>query len=163
MPKLKSLEKLDGHHREIEKILKNMEDVVANIQLGGEDAFQMHFIELDKLRIRILTKSMLHFLQEEQVLFPEIVAALPKFKKIINGLLKEHDEIKEIYSELVEAINRQNLTKLEKWATKAIKVLRSHIKHEDKMFVHVQGKWLTSEAAARIEKRLTEFQKAAVK
>jgi len=162
MPKLKSLEKLDGHHREIEKILNNMESLVENIQLGGEDAFQMHFIELDKLRIRILTKSMLHFLQEEQVLFPEIINALPKFKKIINGLLKEHEEIKEIYVGLVDAISMQNIAKLEKWATKAIKVLRNHIKHEDKMFAHVQGKWLTPETAVRIEKRLIEFQKAAV-
>jgi hypothetical protein len=160
MAKIKQIEVLNHHHRDLEKILDNMEDMIENLELGGEEMFQMHYLQLEKLRIRILTKSMLHFLQEEQVLFPEIIKLKTTYKLKVRELLKQHVEIKKVYGAIVEAIELEDHKALLQWAKQAVAILRKHIKVEDKFFNAVQQKGITPTVARKINLKLEEYNRA---
>jgi hypothetical protein len=108
----------------------------------------------------ILTKSMLHFLQEEQVLFPEIIKLKVSYKLKVRELLKQHVEIKKVYSAIVEAIELEDHKALLQWAKQAVAILRKHIKVEDKFFNAVQQKGITPTVARQINLKLEEYNRA---
>jgi DUF438 domain-containing protein len=139
------IHRLDQHHTQVLKNTARLNHLINEIETGGLEVMQLHHHDLVKLRHQILNDSIVHFRQEEEVLFPEILKQIPEARGLINELLEEHNLIRTLYHDLLQAITEEKPQSFVETAQSAGEILQNHIIKEDAFLNESGSKCLHSE------------------
>src|SRR5437764_7446829 len=79
---------LEQDHREVEQLFDKFEGAQGDTEKKGE------------LADKIITELSIHAAIEEEVFYPEVKAAVPDGEGLVDHSLEEHQEVKELLSDL---------------------------------------------------------------
>ena len=145
------LEHLLACHRRIEERLETLERAAAHLEDQSEaalDAFRSAFAFLD-------TSGTLHTADEEESLFPRLMAALePGERSYVAGLEHDHAEAHRIYTELKVSLDRP--AQARHLVERLCALYRAHIESEDSVLQEYARVHLTAGQLAEIAREMKD-------
>jgi hemerythrin-like domain-containing protein len=143
------LDHLLACHRRIEERLETLERAAAHLEDQREEAlgaFHSAFAFLD-------SSGALHTADEEESLFPRLMAALePGERSYLAGLEHDHTEAHRIYAELKASLDRPSQAR--HLVERLCALYRAHIASEDTVLQEYALTHLTAEQLAEIAREM---------
>lgn len=145
------LEHLMACHRRIEERLETLERAAAHLEDRPEEAlgaFRSAFAFLD-------TSGALHTADEEESLFPRLMAALERGERAyLAGLEHDHTEAHRIYTELKLSLDRP--AQARHLVERLCALYRAHIASEDEVLQEYARVHLSAEQLAEIGREMKD-------
>ncbi len=152
---------LKACHQRILGFCDLLEKMLAHIDEHGIDAEVKQSAQ--KLHRYFSTAAVLHHLDEEQDLFPLLIASSLKQATIIHRLKQEHSAINEVWKKLSPLLARpttiDETPEFRQWVAEFCSAYRQHIKTEEEDFLSIAQHMLSSEQLQQIGKNMKERRK----
>ncbi len=135
-------EKMQKDHIQIERGLRDLEKILNVAEAYGSQVFEKEHHKLQHIRQLIQHELGVHLQKEEDVLFPCLIQNSSDVIHIIQGFISDHEDLKHLSEQLVQAIHNEQLETLMDVGDEFLEKMSLNIAQEEAYYNEVSSEEL---------------------
>ncbi len=132
------IERLYEEHKGIDIKLEKLAELSESFNSDNIESIRKLFEELQK-------DIKAHLKEEEELLFPELIKKMGTSATSLQLILKEHEEIKHLLSEIEKIVNNGNISQIYSAVHSLTSKLEDHLRKENNLLYSIAHEFIDAE------------------